>query len=175
MLFHHCIQKKLLTYSFEFKLRPRAVRSVPSANAKKSFSLSAALKYANSPTMPNWSKSIFGGTLEILPSGEMIIPFLAADELELALPVLLLILVLFVLTEFLLDWFCEVAVPLCVLLPVWDVGNWFVLDCCLLEVALFWVLLELVLPEEFDVNMLELDEFTLFCDDECCKLFGCSF
>ena len=45
----------------------------------------------------------------------------------------------------------------------------------LLLVLFCGALLELLLPDEFVFNMLELDEFTLFCDDESCKLFDGSF
>jgi hypothetical protein len=75
---------------------------VPKASAKKSFSRSAALKYANSPTMPNWSRSILGGTLEIRPSGDIIIPFLTAvdDELPEVVVLAAFVLLLGVFEEF---------------------------------------------------------------------------
>lgn len=112
-------------------------------------------------------------------------PFLAAEELlPLALP-LFVPLLLLVLTEFdLLVVLLDDALLLLLLLLLAVVGFCVELDpplvlllvvLMLVFVTLLRALLELLLPEEFVFNILELDEFTLFCDEECCKLFVGSF
>lgn len=139
---------------------------MPKAKAKKSFSLSAALRYAKRPTMPNWSKSMFGGTLDMRPSGDIMMPFLTVELVLFALfVVLVVVFVLFkvVLTVFLI----EVLLVLVVLVVVEFEFNKDEVDFAL---ALLPDAAVVFIPSELLANMLELDEFTLFEDDESCKL-----
>ena len=142
---------------------------MPKAKAKKSFSLSAALKYANRPTMPNWSKSMFGGTLDMRPSGDIIMPFLTVELVLFALLVALV--VVFVLFKVVLTVFLLILVFVVVVVVFEFVFNEDVVDFAL---ALLLDVAAVFIPSELLANMLELDEFTLFEDDESCKLIDVS-
>jgi len=109
---------------------------------------------------------MFGGTLDMRPSGDIMMPFLTVELVLFALfVVLVVVFVLFkvVLTVFLI----EVLLVLVVLVVVEFEFNKDEVDFAL---ALLPDAAVVFIPSELLANMLELDEFTLFEDDESCKL-----